>query len=360
MVGQHEHRRVKDVAIAPSVLPLVVYQRAAPGPDPASEIPSGLQHRTNCGSIVGVWGKGCSQMMRYARVTAISACFLVVVTAMSPLAQASSPMGAASPDEISRMAGTVTYRASPGTLWSWSEDPKWLCSLVPSCIEASRAPGTPETIRMQISLAGVGIPLPANLTTVPVSVVVSDRVAGSSLALSISVENALGDFRSKAKLTITPSGLDDARSRLTYKTLEASGSGITGSTVIRALTQSVQAQLDSSAAAYYEYVALAPVTTLAVRGLRTNAKTGRTPVQVTATTTFPAGFTPPTTSGTVRIFVNGQLRCTTFMTTSKANCMVKMPARKVSKVIAVLKGNLSSGTPVSVGGSGSIRAGGPR
>ena len=299
-------------------------------------------------------------MKWHARVAALSACTLLAVATMSPLAQASSPMGAASQDEISKMAGTVTYRASPGTLWSWSEDPKWLCSLVPSCIEASRAPGMPETIRMQISLAGVGIPLPENLTTVPVSVVVSDRVAGSSLDLAISVENALGDFRSKAKLTMAPSGLDDARSRLTYKTLEASGSGITGSTVIRALTQSVQAQLDSSAAAYYEYASLEPVTTLAVRGLRTNMKTGRTPVQVTAKTSFPAGFTPPTTSGTVRIFVNGQLRCTTFMTASRATCMVKMPARKISKVIAVLKGNLSSGTPVSVGGSGSVRAGGSR
>lgn len=299
-------------------------------------------------------------MLMRTRITALAACTLTIIGVTSPAAHAAVSMGPASPDEISRMAGTVTYRASPGTVWSWSEDPKWLCSLVPSCVEASRAPGSPETVRMQISLEGAGIPLPAGLSTVPVSVVISDRVAGSSLNLSISVENALGDFSAKSKLSMTPSGLDDARTRLTYKTLEARGSGITGSTVIRALTESVQAQMDSSSAAYFEYVALEPVTTLSVRGLRTNAKTGRTPVQVTAKTTFPAGFTLPTTSGTVRIFVNGQLRCTTFMTASRANCLIKMPARRTSKVLAVLKGNLSSGTPVTVGGSSAVRSGGAR
>lgn len=268
------------------------------------------------------------------------------------------PMGNASAETISRMSGSTTYRASQGTLWSWSESASWLCSLIPACTGATRRAGqSGETIEMQISLEGSGLPLPAGLSTVPVSVQVTNRVAGQSLDLEISVDNALGDFSSKARLSIDQVGLSDARTRLTYKTLSASGSGVTGATVTKELAQSVQAQLDRSAADYYQYVSLDPVTTITVKALKSKSKTRKTPVVITAATTFPEGFTPPTASGTVRVYAGGKLACATAMAASRAVCSIAIPSGRTTKVMAVLNGRLSSGTTLVTGGTGYIKNG---
>lgn len=252
-------------------------------------------------------------------------------------------------DQLARLSGTTAYRATPATVWSWTSDPEWVCSLVPTCVGAS---GTADRMQLQLSTVGQGYPSIPGLSTVPVDVRLTGRQAPSTLTASVSVDNAAGTYDQEIEMRITPAGRGDARSNLSLRTVKAEGKGPAGTAVLAAVSSTLAGQLAASSERYFEYAAFQPVTAVTLRPVRTNAK-GLTLVQATASTTFPSGFEPPATNGTVRLSIGGKQRCVTRMTESKATCWVALAkGKKKTAVTAALNGTLTTGTDVNVGVTG--------
>lgn len=272
----------------------------------------------------------------------------------------SSALGpvSASADQVAQMRGSVVYPVSRATVWAWTENPQWLCQLVPSCagIEVTSAKGV-ESYQLLMNMNTPDLPGVQDLGIVPVAVTIDKRVVGRSLALQLKLDHALGSFVSDAVLRVASTG--EGGSRITYTTVSADGTGVAGRLVIAQIIDSMQPQMNDSLAAYTADAALVPAQVFTLVTGRTTAK--GTVVRGEFTEIAPLGLVSPPLTGTLRLFVGNNLICTAKVSPAgQGVCRVKLQPRRGTPVLGILNAELEGGWPVSIGAVNRLRAGAAR
>lgn len=272
----------------------------------------------------------------------------------------SSALGpvSASADQVAQMRGSVVYPVSRATVWAWTENPQWLCQLVPSCagIEVTSAKGV-ESYQLLMNMNTPDLPGVQDLGIVPVAVTIDKRVVGRSLALQLKLDHALGSFVSDAVLRVASTG--EGGSRITYTTVSADGTGVAGRLVIAQIIDSMQPQMNDSLAAYTADAELVPAQVFTLVTGRTTAK--GTVVRGKFTEIAPLGLVSPPLTGTLRLFVGNNLICTAKVSPAgQGVCRVKLQPRRGTPVLGILNAELDGGWPVSIGAVNRLRAGAAR
>jgi hypothetical protein len=272
----------------------------------------------------------------------------------------SSALGpvSASADQVAQMRGSVVYPVSRATVWAWTENPQWLCQLVPSCagIEVTSAKGV-ESYQLLMNMNTPDLPGVQDLGIVPVAVTIDKRVVGRSLALQLKLDHALGSFVSDAVLRVASTG--EGGSRITYTTVSADGTGVAGRLVIAQIIDSMQPQMNDSLAAYTADAELLPAQVFTLVTGRTTAK--GTVVRGKFTIAQLQGPVSPPVTGTLRLFVGNNLVCTAKVSPAgQGVCRVKLQPRRGIPVLGILNAELEGGWPVSIGAVNRLRAGAAR
>ena len=264
----------------------------------------------------------------------------------------------ASPDQVAQMRGSVVYPVSRATVWAWTENPQWLCQLIPSCsgVEVTSAQGV-ESYRLWMNMSTPDVPGVRDLGIVPVDVTIDKRVVGRSLALHLELDHALGSFVSDAVVRVASAG--QGRSRITYTTVSAEGTGVAGRLAIAQVSDSMQPQMDASLAAYAADAELLPAQAFTLVTGRTTAK--GTVVRGKFTVSAPLGLVSPPLTGTLRLYVGNNLVCTAKVSPAgQGVCRVKLQPRRGTPVLGILNAELEGGWPVSIGAVNRLRAGAAR
>lgn len=272
----------------------------------------------------------------------------------------SSALGpvSASADQVAQMRGSVVYPVSRATVWAWTENPQWLCQLVPSCagIEVTSAKGV-ESYQLLMNMNTPDLPGVQDLGIVPVAVTIDKRVVGRSLALQLKLDHALGSFVSDAVLRVASTG--EGGSRITYTTVSADGTGVAGRLVIAQIIDSMQPQMNDSLAAYTADAELVPAQVFTLVTGRTTAK--GTVVRGKFTEIAPLGLMSPPVTGTLRLYLGNNLVCTAKVSPAgQGVCRVKLQPRRGTPVLGILNAQLEGGWPVSIGAVNRLRAGAAR
>jgi len=272
----------------------------------------------------------------------------------------SSALGpvSASADQVAQMRGSVVYPVSRATVWAWTENPQWLCQLVPSCagIEVTSAKGV-ESYQLLMNMNTPDLPGVQDLGIVPVAVTIDKRVVGRSLALQLKLDHALGSFVSDAVLRVASTG--EGGSRITYTTVSADGTGVAGRLVIAQIIDSMQPQMNDSLAAHTADAELLPAQVFTLVTGRTTAK--GTVVRGKFTIAQLQGPVSPPVTGTLRLFVGNNLVCTAKVSPAgQGVCRVKLQPRRGTPVLGILNAELEGGWPVSIGAVNRLRAGAAR
>jgi hypothetical protein len=256
------------------------------------------------------------------------------------------------------MRGSVVYPVSRATVWAWTENPQWLCQLIPSCsgVEVTSAQGV-ESYRLWMNMSTPDVPGVRDLGIVPVDVTIDKRVVGRSLALHLELDHALGSFVSDAVVRVASAG--QGRSRITYTTVSAEGTGVAGRLAIAQVSDSMQPQMDVSLAAYTADAELLPAQAFTLVTGRTTAK--GTVVRGKFTVSAPLGLVSPPLTGTLRLYVGNNLVCTAKVSPAgQGVCRVKLQPRRGTPVLGILNAELEGGWPVSIGAVNRLRAGAAR
>lgn len=272
----------------------------------------------------------------------------------------SSALGpvSASAGQVAQMRGSVVYPVSRATVWAWTENPQWLCQLVPSCagIEVTSAKGV-ESYQLLMNMNTPDLPGVQDLGIVPVAVTIDKRVVGRSLALQLKLDHALGSFVSDAVLRVASTG--EGGSRITYTTVSADGTGVAGRLVIAQIIDSMQPQMNDSLAAYTADAELVPAQVFTLVTGRTTAK--GTVVRGKFTEIAPLGLMSPPVTGTLRLYLGNNLVCTAKVSPAgQGVCRVKLQPRRGTPVLGILNAELEGGWPVSIGAVNRLRAGAAR
>lgn len=272
----------------------------------------------------------------------------------------SSALGpvSASADQVAQMRGSVVYPVSRATVWAWTENPQWLCQLVPSCagIEVTSAKGV-ESYQLLMNMNTPDLPGVQDLGIVPVAVTIDKRVVGRSLALQLKLDHALGSFVSDAVLRVASTG--EGGSRITYTTVSADGTGVAGRLVIAQIIDSMQPQMNDSLAAYTADAELLPAQVFTLVTGRTTAK--GTVVRGKFTIAQLQGPVSPPVTGTLRLYLGNNLVCTAKVSPAgQGVCRVKLQPRRGTPVLGILNAELEGGWPVSIGAVNRLRAGAAR
>jgi len=301
-------------------------------------------------------------MARVWRVVAVATAAAVSLSLWTTGAvfATSSALGpvSASADQVAQMRGSVVYPVSRATVWAWTENPQWLCQLVPSCagIEVTSAKGV-ESYQLLMNMNTPDLPGVQDLGIVPVAVTIDKRVVGRSLALQLKLDHALGSFVSDAVLRVASTG--EGGSRITYTTVSADGTGVAGRLVIAQIIDSMQPQMNDSLAAYTADAELLPAQAFTLVTGRTTAK--GTVVRGEFTEIAPLGLVSPPLTGTLRLFVGNNLICTAKVSPAgQGVCRVKLQPRRGTPVLGILNAELDGGWPVSIGAVNRLRAGAAR
>jgi hypothetical protein len=301
-------------------------------------------------------------MARVWRVVAVAAAAAVSLSLWTTGAvfATSSALGpvSASADQVAQMRGSVVYPVSRATVWAWTENPQWLCQLVPSCagIKVTSAKGA-ESYQLLMNMNTPDLPGVQDLGIVPVSVTIDKRVVGRSLALQLKLDHALGSFVSDAVLRVASTG--EGGSRITYTTVSADGTGVAGRLVIAQIIDSMQPQMNDSLAAYTADAELLPAQVFTLVTGRTTAK--GTVVRGKFTIAQLQGPVSPPVTGTLRLFVGNNLVCTAKVSPAgQGVCRVKLQPRRGIPVLGILNAELDGGWPVSIGAVNRLRAGAAR
>ena len=272
----------------------------------------------------------------------------------------SSALGpvSASAGQVAQMRGSVVYPVSRATVWAWTENPQWLCQLVPSCagIKVTSAKGV-ESYQLLMNMNTPDLPGVQDLGIVPVAVTIDKRVVGRSLALQLKLDHALGSFVSDAVLRVASTG--EGGSRITYTTVSADGTGVAGRLVIAQIIDSMQPQMNDSLAAYTADAELVPAQVFTLVTGRTTAK--GTVVRGKFTEIAPLGLMSPPVTGTLRLYLGNNLVCTAKVSPAgQGVCRVKLQPRRGTPVLGILNAELEGGWPVSIGAVNRLRAGAAR
>ena len=272
----------------------------------------------------------------------------------------SSALGpvSASADQVAQMRGSVVYPVSRATVWAWTENPQWLCQLVPSCagIKVTSAKGV-ESYQLLMNMNTPDLPGVQDLGIVPVAVTIDKRVVGRSLALQLKLDHALGSFVSDAVLRVASTG--EGGSRITYTTVSADGTGVAGRLVIAQIIDSMQPQMNDSLAAYTADAELLPAQVFTLVTGRTTAK--GTVVRGKFTIAQLQGPVSPPVTGTLRLYLGNNLVCTAKVSPAgQGVCRVKLQPRRGTPVLGILNAELEGGWPVSIGAVNRLRAGAAR
>jgi hypothetical protein len=272
----------------------------------------------------------------------------------------SSALGpvSASAGQVAQMRGSVVYPVSRATVWAWTENPQWLCQLVPSCagIEVTSAKGV-ESYQLLMNMNTPDLPGVQDLGIVPVAVTIDKRVVGRSLTLQLKLDHALGSFVSDAVLRVASTG--EGGSRITYTTVSADGTGVAGRLVIAQIIDSMQPQMNDSLAAYTADAELVPAQVFTLVTGRTTAK--GTVVRGKFTEIAPLGLMSPPVTGTLRLYLGNNLVCTAKVSPAgQGVCRVKLQPRRGTPVLGILNAELEGGWPVSIGAVNRLRAGAAR
>jgi hypothetical protein len=272
----------------------------------------------------------------------------------------SSALGpvSASAGQVAQMRGSVVYPVSRATVWAWTENPQWLCQLVPSCagIKVTSAKGV-ESYQLLMNMNTPDLPGVQDLGIVPVAVTIDKRVVGRSLALQLKLDHALGSFVSDAVLRVASTG--EGGSRITYTTVSADGTGVAGRLVIAQIIDSMQPQMNDSLAAYTADAELVPAQVFTLVTGRTTAK--GTVVRGKFTEIAPLGLVSPPLTGTLRLYLGNNLVCTAKVSPAgQGVCRVKLQPRRGTPVLGILNAELEGGWPVSIGAVNRLRAGAAR
>jgi hypothetical protein len=298
-------------------------------------------------------------MARVWRVVAVAAAAAVSLSLWTTGAvfATSSALGpvSASADQVAQMRGSVVYPVSRATVWAWTENPQWLCQLVPSCagIKVTSAKGV-ESYQLLMNMNTPDLPGVQDLGIVPVAVTIDKRVVGRSLALQLKLDHALGSFVSDAVLRVASTG--EAGSRITYTTVSADGTGVAGRLVIAQIIDSMQLQMTDSLAAYTADAELLPARMFTLVTGRTTAK--GTVVRGNFTIAQLQGPVSPPVTGTLRLYLGNNLVCTAKVSPAgQGVCRVKLQPRRGTPVLGILNAELEGGWPVSIGAVNRLRAG---
>jgi hypothetical protein len=298
-------------------------------------------------------------MARVWRVLAVAAAAAVSLSLWTTGAvfATSSALGpvSASADQVAQMRGSVVYPVSRATVWAWTENPQWLCQLVPSCagIKVTSAKGV-ESYQLLMNMNTPDLPGVQDLGIVPVAVTIDKRVVGRSLALQLKLDHALGSFVSDAVLRVASTG--EGGSRITYTTVSADGTGVAGRLVIAQIIDSMQPQMNDSLAAYTADAELVPAQVFTLVTGRTTAK--GTVVRGKFTEIAPLGLVSPPLTGMLRLYLGNNLVCTAKVSPAgQGVCRVKLQPRRGTPVLGILNAELEGGWPVSIGAVNRLRAG---
>jgi hypothetical protein len=301
-------------------------------------------------------------MARVWRVVAVATAAAVSLSLWTTGAvfATSSALGpvSASADQVAQMRGSVVYPVSRATVWAWTENPQWLCQLVPSCagIKVTSAKGV-ESYQLLMNMNTPDLPGVQDLGIVPVAVTIDKRVVGRSLALQLKLDHALGSFVSDAVLRVASTG--EGGSRITYTTVSADGTGVAGRLVIAQIIDSMQPQMNDSLAAYTADAELLPAQVFTLVTGRTTAK--GTVVRGKFTIAQLQGPVSPPLTGTLRLYLGNNLVCTAKVSPAgQGVCRVKLQPRRGTPVLGILNAELEGGWPVSVGAVNRLRAGAAR
>ena len=301
-------------------------------------------------------------MARVWRVMVVAAAAAVSLPlgATGAVFATSSALGpvSASADQVAQMRGSVVYPVSRATVWAWTENPQWLCQLVPSCagIKVTSAKGV-ESYQLLMNMNTPDLPGVQDLGIVPVAVTIQKRVVGRSLALHLELDHVLGSFVSDAVLRVANTG--EGGSRITYTTVSADGTGVAGRLVIAQIIDSMQPQMNDSLAAYTADAELLPAQVFTLVTGRTTAK--GTVVRGKFTEIAPLGLVSPPLTGTLRLYLGNNLVCTAKVSPAgQGVCRVKLQPRRGTPVLGILNAELEGGWPVSIGAVNRLRAGAAR
>jgi carbon monoxide dehydrogenase subunit G len=254
----------------------------------------------------------------------------------------------AAPQKASRpaldgMTGSVTYAATPATVWAMTQDANSLCSMIPACASATAVPGKPGTFIMTINddlrIAGIDA-----IGAIPVTVTVADRVPGESVGVKISIDEKLGTFTSDAVLTMASDGAGSTKT--VYRTTSASGTGVLGRLAMSQMGSALQGQMRESAAQYQTQVSEQMPTALKVT--TTRGRSGSVIVTGTISTTPPAGFTPSKASGRMTVLVAGKVACRARIVGSAGRCTAKR-GTKPSTMLVAASGSFENGVSFTLG-----------
>lgn len=305
---------------------------------------------------------GSRRIPRSWRVVAVVAAAAVALSAWTSgvVYAASTVLGSvsASPDQVAQMRGSVVYPVSRATVWAWTENPQWLCQLIPSCsgVEVTSTQGV-ESYRLWMNMSTPDVPGARDLGIVPVDVTIDKRVVGRSLALHLELDHALGSFVSDAVVRVASAG--PGRSRITYTTVSADGTGVAGRLAIAQIIDSMQPQMDISLAAYTADAELLPAQAFTLVTGRTTAK--GTVVRGTFTESTPLGLVSPPLTGTMRLYVGNNLVCTVKVSPAgQGVCRVKLQPRRGTPVLGILNAESDAAGPISIGAVNRLRAGAAR
>ena len=282
---------------------------------------------------------GMARVWRVVAVAMAAAVSLSLWTTGAVFAT-SSALGpvSASADQVAQMRGSVVYPVSRATVWAWTENPQWLCQLVPSCagIEVTSAKGV-ESYQLLMNMNTPDLPGVQDLGIVPVAVTIDKRVVGRSLALQLKLDHALGSFVSDAVLRVASTG--EGGSRITYTTVSADGTGVAGRLVIAQIIDSMQPQMNDSLAAYTADAELVPAQVFTLVTGRTTAK--GTVVRGKFTEIAPLGLMSPPVTGTLRLYLGNNLVCTAKVSPAgQGVCRVKLQPRRGTPVLGILNAEL--------------------
>lgn len=299
-----------------------------------------------------------------ARITPWKAVAAVAVTAslafsgLGWVAVSATSAKKASSSQLKKMTGTAGYAANVATVWSWTENPQWLCALVPSCAGVENiSTSSKERYRFGIVMK-TPIPGTDGLGIVPVDVTVSKRSVGKSLKMHMAFSNSFGSFSSKATLSLAAKS--STKTKVTFTTQNASGSGIAGRLALKEMINSTKSQMKQSQKNYKVIAKRQVPMTLKLKTATPTKKQKKkhlTPVVPKFGISFPAGFEVPTPDAKLRVYIGGKKKCaTTLVGTTAGTCTLKLSSSSKTEVLSILNGTLSNGASIEIGAISYLKA----
>jgi carbon monoxide dehydrogenase subunit G len=293
------------------------------------------------------------RLRRRTAALATGAAALAITAGLGVAVAAVGSESVADPSQLADMSGQAVYPAGVATMWSFTEDAASLCRLLPDCISATAVPGRKDVYTVTLDINSPALPLVPALSATPVRVEITDRNPGADLHLHLAIDNATGTFDSDAVLGLAPAGR--GASRLTYKTISASGTGLTGQIAIASMGESMQRRLTQASRAYAQVQSSQPTAVLTATSGR--VARGRTATQVTGKLAvfMPAGVGTPTAVGRMNVYVQGRKVCSSAIVGLTSTCRLPKGTPPGATATVTMTGRFSNGLPLNQGTTIRIR-----